>query len=101
MYLDEVDWIVLVVGAAIVAGLFVLLERRDRNDERAWKESQRRDNEAMNKDFDEERRRVNEIEAMSWPEIRARCEKVNGKPCECSTKRRAAEHIVFTEMRNE
>lgn len=34
-----------------------------------------------------------EIRALSWPDVRRRCEVATGKPCECDTKDLAAHRI--------
>ena len=97
-------WIGPVVAVVLVLsfiGLIFFIIRKNDADERAWKEEVKRDIEWMNQQSEEEHRRMDALRVLPWPELRARCEKVSGKPCECATKGRAAQHIVFAEMRQE
>ena len=40
-----------------------------------------------------------ELAELSWPAVRALCERTTGKPCECSTKAYAAHTIWWTRAR--
>jgi hypothetical protein len=103
--------VTLAIGGAIVLllagviGLFVWLDRRDRRHNEQWEENHLRDmNEyarELGAESDDQRSLAADFAKRSWAEVRAICESVHGKPCECATKERAANHVWWTLARRQ
>lgn len=54
--------------------------------------------EAFDVEWRREHERVSDLQKLSWPELRAKCERAYRHPCECATKYEIAKRIYFSEQ---
>ncbi len=85
-------------------GLFVVFDRREAKREKLVEERLLASSQETALYFAEESRKERqaeeEMERLPWHEVRARCEKARGRPCECATKKQAGRRIYFAKVRS-
>lgn len=106
------DTCVLGLGLGIPIGLLILVlvfvVRSERQFDREANERQARHVDEMRQliawmvlDRDRLKALREELQPLSWPELRQRCETETGKPCECATRDNVANRIHDTRKRRE